>query len=156
MEGLEKEGYDTWCVGGVAFFDKRSDLGKVFPSYFQKSYWNPSFSCPVKDSTKKPSGFYLEKSIEGRSRPAYFSVSECGCNPLSELFLSRGCSWGQCSESCGGASLCRWRAGKIVYRVEKVAGQYICDLLFGSWHLLWRGWLPVSRCQPSSCQYHSL
>ena len=51
MEGLEKEGYDTWCAGGVAFFDKRSDIGKVFPGYFQKSYWNPSFACPVKEST---------------------------------------------------------------------------------------------------------
>jgi len=61
MEGLEKDGYDTWCVGGVAFFDKRSDLGKVFPSYFQKSYWNPSFSCPVKDSTKNQVDFILKK-----------------------------------------------------------------------------------------------
>ena len=31
MEGLQNDGYDTLCVGGVAFFDKRSDLGKVFP-----------------------------------------------------------------------------------------------------------------------------
>lgn len=61
MEGLERDGYDTWCVGGVAFFDKRSDLGKVFPSYFQKSYWNPSFACPVKDSTKNQVDFILHK-----------------------------------------------------------------------------------------------
>lgn len=61
MEGLEKDGYDTWCVGGVAFFDKRSDLGRVFPSYFQKSYWNPSFGCPVKDSTKNQVDFILRK-----------------------------------------------------------------------------------------------
>ncbi len=61
MEGLEKEGYDTWCVGGVAFFDKRSDLGKVFPGYFKKSYWNPSFACPVKESTKNQVDFLLKK-----------------------------------------------------------------------------------------------
>ncbi len=61
MEGLEKEGYDTWCVGGVSFFDKRSDLGKVFPGYFQKSYWNPSFSCPVRESTKNQVDFILKK-----------------------------------------------------------------------------------------------
>ncbi len=61
MEGLEEEGYDTWCVGGVAFFDKRSDVGKVFPGYFKKSYWNPSFSCPVKDSTKNQVDFILKK-----------------------------------------------------------------------------------------------
>ena len=61
MEGLEKEGYDTWCVGGVSFFDKRSDLGKVFPGYFRKSYWNPSFGCGVKDSTKNQVDFILKK-----------------------------------------------------------------------------------------------
>ena len=61
MEGLEKDGYDTWCVGGVAFFDKRSDIGKVFPGYFQKSYWNPSFACPVKESTKNQVDFLLKK-----------------------------------------------------------------------------------------------
>ena len=61
MEGLEKEGYDTWCVGGVSFFDKRSDLGKVFPGYFRKSYWNPSFGCGVKDSTKNQVDFLLKK-----------------------------------------------------------------------------------------------
>ncbi|MCI9532109.1 MAG: sulfatase-like hydrolase/transferase [Lachnospiraceae bacterium] len=64
MEGLAKDGYDTWCVGGVSFFDKRSDLGKVFPSYFQKSYWNPSFACPVKDSTKNQVDFLLRKAAK--------------------------------------------------------------------------------------------
>ncbi len=64
MEGLEKEGYETWCVGGVAFFVKRYDLGKVFPGYFQKSYWNPSFGCPVKESTKNQVDFILKKLSE--------------------------------------------------------------------------------------------
>lgn len=61
MEGLAKDGYDTWCVGGVSFFDSRSDIGKVFPGYFQKSFWNPSFGCPVKDSTKNQVDFILKK-----------------------------------------------------------------------------------------------
>ena len=61
MEGLAKDGYDTWCVGGVSFFDKRSDIGKVFPGFFKKSYWNPSFGCPIKDSTKNQVDFILKK-----------------------------------------------------------------------------------------------
>ena len=63
----EKDNYETWCVGGVAFFDKRSDMGKVFPGFFQKSYWNPSFSCPVKESTKNQVDFLLKK-IEAADR----------------------------------------------------------------------------------------
>ena len=61
MEGLEKDGYDTWCVGGVSFFDKRSDMGKVFPGYFKKSWWNPSFGCGVKSSAKNQVDFLLKK-----------------------------------------------------------------------------------------------
>lgn len=61
MEGLAKDGYDTWCVGGVSFFDNRTDIGKVFPGYFKKSYWNPSFGCPVKESTKNQVDFILKK-----------------------------------------------------------------------------------------------
>ena len=72
MEGLAEDGYDTWCVGGVSFFDKRSDLGKVFPGYFKKSYWNPSFSCPVKDSTKNQVDFILRKLEKAESSVPLF------------------------------------------------------------------------------------
>ena len=61
MEGLAQDRYETWCVGGVSFFDKRSDLGKVFPGFFQKSFWNPSFGCGVKDSAKNQVDFVLKK-----------------------------------------------------------------------------------------------
>lgn len=50
IQGLERVGYETYCIGGLSFFDKRTDLGKVMPAYFQHSFWNPSFGCKVKDS----------------------------------------------------------------------------------------------------------
>jgi hypothetical protein len=50
VEGLAHVGYETICIGGVAFFDKRSPIGKVFPSMFKQSYWKPKFSCAVKES----------------------------------------------------------------------------------------------------------
>lgn len=62
VEGLEKVGYHTICVGGVAFFDKRSDIGRVFPSMFQKSYWNPSFACMVKESFDNQTA-WIEKVV---------------------------------------------------------------------------------------------
>lgn len=67
MEGIAKEGYETWCIGGVSFFDKRSELGKVFPGYFQKSYWRPSFGCAVKDSTRNQVDFLLKKMEEAEA-----------------------------------------------------------------------------------------
>lgn len=49
VEGLAKEGYETICIGGVSFFDKRTDIGRVMPEYFTRSYWKPAFGCRVKD-----------------------------------------------------------------------------------------------------------
>ena len=52
VQGLEQEGYKTYCIGGLSFFDGRSQLGKVMPGYFQKHYWTPAFGCKVKDSAR--------------------------------------------------------------------------------------------------------
>ena len=59
IEGLAYEGYETYCIGGVHFFDKRTAIGKVLPSYFQHSYWNPSFGCKAKDSATNQVDFAL-------------------------------------------------------------------------------------------------
>jgi len=77
VQGLNQDGYDTWCVGGVAFFDKRSAIGSVFPSFFEKSYWNPSFACSVKESVKNQVDFIinrLEKNIDDRKIFLYLNV----------------------------------------------------------------------------------
>lgn len=37
VEGLEREGYGTYCIGGLSFFDKRTDIGRVMPSFSRKS-----------------------------------------------------------------------------------------------------------------------
>lgn len=63
-EGFEREGYETYCIGGLSFFDKRTDIGKVMPGYFRHSYWNPSFGCKVKDSTKNQIDFAIRKRNE--------------------------------------------------------------------------------------------
>lgn len=51
VEGLAQVGYETHCVGGVAFFNKRTALGRVLPSLFQYSYWQPAFAPQVPAST---------------------------------------------------------------------------------------------------------
>lgn len=61
IEGLEKVGYETICIGGVAFFNKRSPIGRVMPGYFKQSYWHPSFGCPVQKSTENQVNFIRKK-----------------------------------------------------------------------------------------------
>ena len=64
VEGLAKVGYETMCVGGLSFFDKRTDIGKVMPGYFNQSYWHPSFGPKVKDSVKNQVDFAVKKVNE--------------------------------------------------------------------------------------------
>ncbi|HBA96723.1 MAG TPA: coproporphyrinogen III oxidase family protein [Lachnospiraceae bacterium] len=64
VQELANIGYETYCIGGLSFFDKRTKLGSVMPSYFKYSYWHPSFGCKVKDSTKNQVDFALKKLSE--------------------------------------------------------------------------------------------
>ena len=78
VEALAEEGYETCCIGGVSFFDKRSGLGKLFPGYFKYSFWNPSFSPIAPDSTKHQVSFaikWLEKVPVGKKIFLYLNVS---------------------------------------------------------------------------------
>lgn len=61
VEGLAREGYGTYCIGGLSFFDKRTDIGRVMPSFFQNSYWHPSFGCRVKESAANQIRFAVDK-----------------------------------------------------------------------------------------------
>ena len=78
VQGLEREGYETYCIGGLSFFDKRTDIGKVMPSYFKHSFWNPSFGCKVKDSIVNQMNCAInivEKMYPGRLIMMYINIS---------------------------------------------------------------------------------
>ena len=64
IEELAEIGYETYCIGGVKFFNKRNELGSVLPGYFKKSYWKPAFGCPVMESAKNQVDFAVEKIKE--------------------------------------------------------------------------------------------
>ena len=61
VEALADVGYETICIGGVNFFAKRNEMGRVFPGYFKKSYWKALFGCPSKVSAERQVDFALEK-----------------------------------------------------------------------------------------------
>lgn len=74
MEGLEKKGYTSYCIGGVAFFDKRSDIGRVLPSLFDKSYWRPTFGCGIKESFENQIEF-IKKTVENEGNNFFMYVN---------------------------------------------------------------------------------
>lgn len=42
VSGFAELNYRTICIGGVGFFNKQNELGRVLPSMFQESYWDSS------------------------------------------------------------------------------------------------------------------
>lgn len=60
VEELAEIGYETHCIGGVSFFNKRTELGNVLPGYFKYSYWKPSFGCLAVESAKNQVDFAVE------------------------------------------------------------------------------------------------
>ena len=63
IEGLEKVGYETLCIGGVGFFNKRTEINRILPRMFKHSYWHPSFSCHIKESFENQLNF-IEKKLD--------------------------------------------------------------------------------------------
>jgi hypothetical protein len=61
VEGLQQKGYRTICIGGVGFFNPKNALGRVMPSMFQESYFEPSFGVAEKDSTKNQVDFAIRR-----------------------------------------------------------------------------------------------
>lgn len=61
VQSLAQVGYETICIGGVNFFSKRNDIGRVFPGYFNKSYWLPTFGCTDKNSAANQVDFAVDK-----------------------------------------------------------------------------------------------
>ena len=52
VSGLAARGYHTACVGGVGFFNKQNPLGRVLPSLFDESHWEPEFGVTEPRSTE--------------------------------------------------------------------------------------------------------
>jgi membrane-anchored protein YejM (alkaline phosphatase superfamily) len=60
ISGFAAKGFKTVCIGGVGFFNKQTALGQVLPSFFQESYWQPSYGVTDPASTRNQ----FEKAVE--------------------------------------------------------------------------------------------
>lgn len=63
IQGLEKVGYQTICVGGVGFFNKRTPINSILPDFFMRSYWNTRFACHIKENFENQLDF-IEKLMD--------------------------------------------------------------------------------------------
>lgn len=67
INGLENIGYDTICVGGVGFFNKRTPINNILPSFFKESYWNTRFACHIKESFENQIKF-IDKMLSSKPK----------------------------------------------------------------------------------------
>jgi Sulfatase len=90
--GLRARGYETFCIGGVAFFNPATSLGNVFPSYFEHSYWRPEFSVTQLHSTKAQ----VRQACEcinscNRDRPLFLFINISATHPPTHQYLRGAC-----------------------------------------------------------------
>lgn len=88
VTGFQQKGFKTVCIGGVGFFNKKTPLSTVFPSFFQESHWEESFGVTDQNSTqhqfqkaaavfeqyKDP--IFLFLNISALHQPNYFYLPE--------------------------------------------------------------------------------
>jgi len=67
VHGLAARGYHTLCIGGVGFFNKQNDLGRVLPSLFAESHWSPALG--VTDPRSTENQVALAVDLLGRQPP---------------------------------------------------------------------------------------
>jgi len=52
VSGLQQEGYQTICIGGVGFFSKQTPISSVFPNLFKESHWDKTYGVTDPNSTE--------------------------------------------------------------------------------------------------------
>lgn len=67
VESLRDSGYLTVCIGGVGFFNQRTELARVLPGLFEISHWSPELGVTSVTSTE--SQFALAADVLDSAAP---------------------------------------------------------------------------------------
>jgi hypothetical protein len=88
VDGLQRLGFRTVCVGGVGFFNKMTPLGSVFPSMFEESYWQPEFAVSEAHSTRAQVGLAVDcVSRQSAAQPMFLFVNISATHPPTFGYL---------------------------------------------------------------------
>jgi len=67
VSGLAAIGYQTTCIGGVGFFNRRTALSCVLPDLFDESHWSEQMGVTGRDSTALQFALAAEKLADLRN-----------------------------------------------------------------------------------------
>jgi hypothetical protein len=80
VSGFASHDYQTICIGGTGFFNKRSPLGSVLPNLFHESWWNTSLGVASRNSAANQIDLATQR-IEAQSASkrlfVFLNVSAC-------------------------------------------------------------------------------
>jgi hypothetical protein len=88
VAGLRGLGYHTACIGGVAFFDKKSPLGRVLPSLFDESHWSRDLSVTSRESARHQMA--LASRVIRRQppeQPLFLFINVSALHPPTHFYL---------------------------------------------------------------------
>jgi arylsulfatase A-like enzyme len=85
---LAEAGYRTICIGGVGFFNKRTPLGRVLPSLFQESYWEPRMGVTSATSTEAQVKLAVRLLADApRSQRVFLFINVAAIHSPNRIFL---------------------------------------------------------------------
>jgi hypothetical protein len=88
VEGLQRLGFHTICIGGVAFFNELTPLGSLFPALFDESHWRPDFAVSQLHSTRAQVRRAIEcVAAQPTSRPLFLFVNISATHPPTAAYL---------------------------------------------------------------------
>ena len=81
VSGFAGHGYQTICIGGTGFFNKRSPLGSVLPDLFHESWWNPSLGVGSRASAANQIDLAVTRiAAQGDDRRVFVFVNVAACH----------------------------------------------------------------------------
>jgi hypothetical protein len=81
VSGFASHGYQTICIGGTGFFNKRSALGSVLPGLFQESWWNASLGVGARNSAANQIDLASERvAAQDADRRVFVFVNVAACH----------------------------------------------------------------------------
>jgi hypothetical protein len=88
VHGLAARGYHTICIGGVGFFNKQNDLGRVLPSLFAESHWSPALGVTDPRSTENQVALAVDLlARQPRDRRVFLYINISALHQPNRMYL---------------------------------------------------------------------
>lgn len=126
VSALRSRGYYSICIGGVGFFNKRTQLGSVLPNLFDESHWHENLSVTCPDSTENQVSLAIERVAAAASQPIFLFLNVSALHQPNYMYLSGATSDSLASQVAALAYVDRWLSKLWIFLERRADG--VCIL----------------------------